>query len=337
MGRKQRLLDPATGPVAEFAAQLRALRQAAGNPTFAAMSRRGHRSTSVLSEAAGGVELPTWPTVEAFLQACGHTDTAEWQDRWQQAQEALAHAPLPTPLSGAAVVPTATVLPAVPAFPPTPRSAPAAQADRPAPRRDNLDTPRSDPGLRPQGPRRRWIPARLRTLAALVVGLVVGLSVGTRLSTAHGPATTAATTPEPMPTVVVVPVPSPLPWRSTGSGCSVRSHWVYQYPQTYEGQVYILLSTPTGASTTVSTTITWGEWALHRSVTVDPGTPTQGAGGTLLLLDKLDTSLRDPLVEVDTATPVCAAFGTADGTSVAPLTTVDANQGWVSATPSPAQ
>ena len=323
MGRKQRLLDPATGPVAEFAAQLRALRQAAGNPTFAAMSRRVHRSTSVLSEAAGGVEFPTWATVEAFLQACGHSDTAQWQDRWQQAQEALACAPLPTP---------------APAFAPVPayQPAPAPQDDRPAAPTDGPYAPRTDPDPRPEDPRRPWIPARFRTLAALVVGLAVGLSAGVGLRTPHGSAT-ASTTPEPMPSVVVVPVPSPLPWRPTGSGCAVRAHWVYQYPQTYEGQVYVLLSTPTGRSATVATTITWGEWAWHRSVTVDPGTPVQGAGGTLLLLDKLDTSLRDPLVTVDTATPICAAFGTADGTSVAPFTTVDANQGWVSATPSPAQ
>jgi hypothetical protein len=58
VGRKQRTLDPAAGPVAEFALQLRALRERAGSPTFATMSRRAHRSVSVLSEAAQGREVP---------------------------------------------------------------------------------------------------------------------------------------------------------------------------------------------------------------------------------------------------------------------------------------
>ncbi|MFF0413395.1 hypothetical protein ACFYUY_23525 [Kitasatospora sp. NPDC004745] len=139
-----------------------------------------------------------------------------------------------------------------------------------------------------------------------------------------------------MPSVVVVPPPSPLPWPSAGSGCEVRTHWVYQFTQSYRGQVYALLSTPTGRSADVATTVTWGVWAWHHDVTVTPGVPAQGLGGTLLLFDKLDTNVRNPLVEVDTAVPTCAAFGTAGGTSVAPLAVVDADQGWVGVTASPA-
>ncbi|MFI6151561.1 hypothetical protein ACIBCA_02560 [Kitasatospora sp. NPDC051170] len=74
----------------------------------------------------------------------------------------------------------------------------------------------------------------------------------------------------------------------------------------------------------------------HRNVPVTPGVPAQGFGGTLLLFDKLDTNVRNPLVEVDTAVPTCAAFGIAGATSVAPLAAVDADQGWVGVTASPA-
>ncbi|TQF06876.1 helix-turn-helix domain-containing protein [Kitasatospora acidiphila] len=97
MGRRQRDLDMSGGPVAEFAALLRAARESAGNPTFAAMSRRAHRSISALSEAAGGVEFPTWPTVEAFVHACGHSETAPWRERWEATQAAIAQAAAPDP------------------------------------------------------------------------------------------------------------------------------------------------------------------------------------------------------------------------------------------------
>ncbi|MDH6134426.1 hypothetical protein P3T37_003829 [Kitasatospora sp. MAA4] len=83
-------------------------------------------------------------------------------------------------------------------------------------------------------------------------------------------------------------------------------------------------------------TITWGQLAWHRSATVQPGDPAQTVGGTLLLLAKLDSGPRNPLVQIDSSVPVCAVFGTAGGTSVTPLATLDANEGWVSSTPDPA-
>jgi hypothetical protein len=167
--------------------------------------------------------------------------------------------------------------------------------------------------------------------------VVTGLAIGAALRGAHGSAHASILTapPTPAPSLVIVPPPSPHPWPSAGSGCAARTHWVYQFPQAYAGQVYVLLATSSGQSATTGATITWGAWAWHRSVTVAPGAPAQGVGGTLLLFNKLDTSLRNPLVTVDTVAPACAVFGTAGGTSVAPLTTVDANQGWTSATSTP--
>ncbi|SDS59805.1 Helix-turn-helix domain-containing protein [Streptomyces sp. TLI_053] len=305
MGRRQRSLDPQAGPVAEFALRLRALRESAGTPTFAAMSRRVHRSTTVLSEAAGGVNLPTWATVEAFLEACGERDPAPWRDHWERARDALGE-PSP-PMDGPAQEPAA----APPSAPPGPahESAPAS-----APR--------------------WWSSRSAAAAAALLIGLAAGLLAGRQLPYT-GPATSS---PQPtpsrtLPTVVVVPAPVPPPWPAAGSGCDARTHWVYQYDHAYQGQVYALLARPDATPTDTTVTLTWGAWRWRHAVTVQPGTPERTTGGTLLLYAKLDTSLRDPLVTVDTPDPVCAAFGTAGPTSVAPLSTVDANQGWTGAEP----
>ncbi|RKT19320.1 helix-turn-helix protein [Streptomyces sp. 1114.5] len=305
MGRRQRSLDPGAGPVAEFALRLRALRERAGDPTFATMSRRVHRSTTVLSEAAGGVDLPTWATVEAFLEACGETDPAPWRDHWERARDALGE--------------------------------PATSEDGSVPARPADAGPPRPPALRPvSSATPRWWTSRPATAAAaLVVGLTAGLLTGLRLprDTASAEAGPQPTPSRALPTVVVVPPPAPLPWPAAGSGCDARTHWVYQYDHSYQGQVYALLARPDGKPADTPVTLTWGAWRWQHPVTVQPGTPAQTTGGTLLLYTKLDTSLRDPLVTVDTADPVCAAFGTAGPTSVAPLTTVDANQGWTGAEP----
>jgi transcriptional regulator with XRE-family HTH domain len=84
VGRPEVPLNPADGPVTAFADALRALRRTAGNPTYAVLARRSGMSTSVLSEAARGRRLPTWPTVEAFVRACGD-DPREWRERWAAA------------------------------------------------------------------------------------------------------------------------------------------------------------------------------------------------------------------------------------------------------------
>ncbi|GHF69992.1 hypothetical protein GCM10018790_54880 [Kitasatospora xanthocidica] len=314
MGRRQRSLDPDAGPVAEFALRLRALRERAGTPTFAAMSRKVHRSTTVLSEAAGGVDLPTWATVEAFLEACGESDPGPWREHWERARDALGEPTAPADESsdgpaderahGRAYGPAAAVRPA--SVDPAGARAPHWWSSRPA-----------------------------VAAAALLAGLTAGLLAGSRLPR-DTPTPDAAPQPTPsrvLPTVVVVPPPVPPPWPAAGSGCDARTHWVYQYDHAYQGQVYALLARPDGTPADTAVTLTWGAWRWQHGVTVQPGTPARTTGGTLLLYTKLDTSLRDPLVTVDTADPVCAAFGTAGPTSVAPLTTVDANQGWTGAEP----
>ena len=89
MPRPQRELDPDGGPLVELAAELRTLRDQAGTPKFAAMSRRTGRSKTALAEAAGGRHLPRWETVDDFVRACGG-DPAIWRPRWEQARAAVA-------------------------------------------------------------------------------------------------------------------------------------------------------------------------------------------------------------------------------------------------------
>ena len=88
MGRPERPLDPAAGPIQAFASELRRLRQQAGSPKYLQMQRRTGRSRTALAEAAGGDHLPTWDTVEAYVRACGG-DLTRWQARWAQARDAI--------------------------------------------------------------------------------------------------------------------------------------------------------------------------------------------------------------------------------------------------------
>jgi hypothetical protein len=87
MGRPERPLDPAAGPIQAFASELRKLRQQAGSPKYLQMQRRSGRSRTALAEAAGGDHLPTWDTVEAYVRACGG-ELAPWRVRWAQARDA---------------------------------------------------------------------------------------------------------------------------------------------------------------------------------------------------------------------------------------------------------
>lgn len=81
MGRPERNVDPDSGPVARFACDLRALRQAAGSPSYRHLAAKANYSATVLSRAASGRELPSLPVVLAYVTACGD-DVAEWRERW---------------------------------------------------------------------------------------------------------------------------------------------------------------------------------------------------------------------------------------------------------------
>ncbi|MEH0516932.1 MULTISPECIES: NACHT and WD repeat domain-containing protein [unclassified Streptomyces] len=83
MGRRERPLDPTAGPVAQFACELRKLRQEAGGVTYRVMAAKAHYSAATLAQAAAGDRLPSLSIVLAYVGACGG-DRAEWEQRWHE-------------------------------------------------------------------------------------------------------------------------------------------------------------------------------------------------------------------------------------------------------------
>lgn len=89
MGRPERELDPAAGPVQRFAHGLRGLRAEAGRPGYRTMARAAHYSVTALAEAAGGERLPSLAVALAYVAACGG-DRDAWEKRWREAESELA-------------------------------------------------------------------------------------------------------------------------------------------------------------------------------------------------------------------------------------------------------
>jgi hypothetical protein len=86
MGRPERLIDPAGGPVERFACRMRKLREEAGSPSYRQLAASAHYSATVLSRAAGGSELASLPVTLAFVEACGG-DRQEWTHWWTEARD----------------------------------------------------------------------------------------------------------------------------------------------------------------------------------------------------------------------------------------------------------
>jgi hypothetical protein len=104
MPRPERAVDPSEGPVQQFAADLRVVREKAGSPKYLTMARRTGRSKTALAEAAGGDRLATWETVEAYLTACDQ-DPAAWRERWEQVREHVGKARGPKSTAPASPLP----------------------------------------------------------------------------------------------------------------------------------------------------------------------------------------------------------------------------------------
>ncbi len=96
MGRKEKPLDPAAGLAGRFAAELRALRARAGNPSYRDMAARVHFSRSALAQAASGQALPTLAVLSGYVKACGG-DVPQWETRWHEIQQGLQLREAPTP------------------------------------------------------------------------------------------------------------------------------------------------------------------------------------------------------------------------------------------------
>ncbi|MEV7523509.1 hypothetical protein [Streptomyces sp. NPDC091371] len=81
MPRPERPLDPDTGPLTRFAADLRKLREAAGRPPYRALAKKAHYSSTTLSDAAGGHTFPSLAVTLAYVEAC-QGDRRAWENRW---------------------------------------------------------------------------------------------------------------------------------------------------------------------------------------------------------------------------------------------------------------
>ncbi|WP_051111644.1 helix-turn-helix domain-containing protein [Sciscionella marina] len=88
MPRPEKPLDVQSGPLAQFAADLRELRHTAGGPTYRAMARRANYSPGALSQAAAGSKLPSFAVLRAYVQACDG-DVDQWSQRWNDLAETL--------------------------------------------------------------------------------------------------------------------------------------------------------------------------------------------------------------------------------------------------------
>ncbi|MEU6224783.1 helix-turn-helix domain-containing protein [Streptomyces sp. NPDC047042] len=87
MPRGERPLDPDGGPLSEFAARLRKLRDQAGRPTYRDLARDAHYSIATLSSAAAGRQLPSLAVTLAYVRACGG-DEREWKLIWRRTADA---------------------------------------------------------------------------------------------------------------------------------------------------------------------------------------------------------------------------------------------------------
>ncbi len=88
VGRREKPVDPSAGPVQRLAHDLRLLREKAGKPPYREMAERAGYSTTALSQAAAGDQLPTPVVVRAYVEALDG-DPDEWEARWREADAEL--------------------------------------------------------------------------------------------------------------------------------------------------------------------------------------------------------------------------------------------------------
>lgn len=87
-GRPESDLDPDAGPAQAFAARLRALREQAGRPSYRSLAAIANYSTTTLSQAAAGHDLPSLEVTLAYVRACGGGGDREWAVGWHEAARA---------------------------------------------------------------------------------------------------------------------------------------------------------------------------------------------------------------------------------------------------------
>ncbi|MFD4370097.1 hypothetical protein [Streptomyces sp. NPDC058486] len=180
-GRQEAPIDPAGGPLARFAIELRRLRKECGSPTYRELATWSAKVGSAYSDttfsiAARGQTRPSLPVVLAYVQACLAyakadeqritQELAAWTSRW----EALEEGP-------AAAHPAEQ-----------PEQSPDQNPDISQPRPDTIP-PDDEPLVRSQaalGPRLRSRQGVLVTLGSLAV--LAGIGFGARYIAAPGSA-----------------------------------------------------------------------------------------------------------------------------------------------------
>lgn len=80
-GRPEKTIDPACGPLGQFALDLKAVRRRRGM-TLQQLARESGLSIATLSTAALGEACPSWSTTSAYLTACRETPD-DWRPRWE--------------------------------------------------------------------------------------------------------------------------------------------------------------------------------------------------------------------------------------------------------------
>ena len=120
MGRPERSLPADATPLTQFAGRLRALRVAAGQPSYRHLAAVTHYSAAALARAAGGQALPTLEVTLAYVTACGGA-----LDQWRRAWDELA-AWAASQAAAAAAASVPEPAPPVAGQPAVPRELPAA-------------------------------------------------------------------------------------------------------------------------------------------------------------------------------------------------------------------
>ncbi|WP_155553693.1 hypothetical protein [Streptomyces sp. E1N211] len=196
-GRQEGDINPADGPVAEFAIALRRLREQCGRPTYRQLATLSAKvgspySDTTFSTAARGHTPPSRAVVMAYVRAClayAKTDeqkiagaVEEWEARWKSMEAKLAAA-RPSPPSGGSAAPLEPDRPSTPT-PDVP--APGQAADQPG---------------RPLATTVRRFLHRRKPVLMVFAGIVVigGLGFGARYIAPPGSAAADTATPAAAP------------------------------------------------------------------------------------------------------------------------------------------
>jgi tetratricopeptide (TPR) repeat protein len=91
VGRPERGLPGEDNPLIQLARRLRAVRDAAGQPSYRQLSAATHFSAATLARAASGQVLPSLEVTLAYVAGCGAdgsgADTDDWRATWSRAAD----------------------------------------------------------------------------------------------------------------------------------------------------------------------------------------------------------------------------------------------------------